>query len=87
MQQIHNNLYRIASDRDYVWIVAKTEMTARKYAFNVLDDARLPELLKCKKIEALANDPRLKLPGVLSHEKVVPLLEAAGLTLRTASAM
>ena len=70
-----------------MWIAAKTEMAARRWAFNVLDDARLPELLKCKKIEALANDPRLKLPGVIPHEKVVPLLEEAGLTLRVASAM
>lgn len=84
--QVHNNLYRVASDRDYVWIVAKTEMTARKYAFNVLDDARLPELLKCKKIEAMANDPRLKMPGVITHEKVVPLLAAIGLTMRVALA-
>lgn len=52
----------------------------------MLDDARLPELLKCKKIEALANDPRLKLPGVIAHEKVVPMLEAAGLTARPQAA-
>lgn len=70
------NLYRVATLRNHVWVAARTESEARKYGFNLLDDAKLPELLA---VRNYGYKFKLKLPGDVRHELVVALIGAAGL--------
>ncbi len=71
------NLYRVATLRNHVWVAARSESEARKYGFNLLDDAKLPELLA---VRNYGFKFKLKLPGDVRHELVVALIGATGLS-------